>query len=192
MVLGIHLWILQTISPSPAAGSAQQVVSMGDLIKEFSAFATVAAAAIGGGYGVYRAIKKVQENARKARKAEEQETENKIKDAVEKKTVEMQALVDMSQQATAHWQTMATLFEKEKNHALELWAEEKKRMEAESSRIRDERNRAIENLDAAKLKIEEVVDLNLGMQGKINENSQLIDQLRKEVEANHGKPAPNS
>jgi hypothetical protein len=153
-------------------------VEPGSWITTFTIAATIAAAALGGSFGTYKSVQKIRDNARKAKAAEEAEINRRISEAVERKRSEMQTSVEMSQQAAAHWKDMVDLLEKEKVHDREVHMSEKVKLDDEVVRIREERNTVLRELDEKRIKLEKIVDLNLGLQGQINENAQEIKQLR--------------
>jgi Na+/phosphate symporter len=159
-----------------------------DWPKIVGAVVVIIAAAVTGGGVVWTAVKKVRENARKAKTLEVAERDAAVAAAVEKKRLEMQAVIDraqqtaeLAQQATQNWQAMAELAEAGKTRADDIHREEMAAVRLSMERLREERNAALEELSLSKAKVEQVVDFNLGLQGKVQENANEIKKLREEM-----------
>jgi chromosome segregation ATPase len=181
----VVIFILQTssptVTPSPVPG-VPVPPNPTSWIVMFGAYATLAGACCGAAYGIYRFIKKIRDDAKKARAAEEAEVQARIEAKVTEAKAEAGKKLELAQQLTDHWEQLATIYEKERDHERELRENELRDHADEKEKLRRARQDAINALDDAKLKIEQIVDLNLGLQGKINENTDLIGKLTTQVE----------
>lgn len=185
LLLTAILIILQTSSPTATPSPTSNIPvppNPTSWIVMFGAYATLVGAICGVLYGIYRFVKKIKEDAKKARAAEEAEIQGRIDAKVTEAKTEATKKLELAQQLTDHWEQLATIYEKERDHERELRENELRDHEAERERLRRARQEAVEALDEARLKIEQIVDLNLGLQGKINENTDLIGKLTTQVE----------
>lgn len=152
-----------------------------DLQSAITASLAIFAAVLGGGAAAYRAIKKVRENAQKAKRADEVEVQKRIADAVDSTKSEVRHQVELAKGLAKHWEDMTSVFEKERNHEREVRAEEYRRLEVEVVRLREERDKLNSKLIDALNKVEEVVDLNLNLQGSVTVNRRRIEELERKV-----------
>lgn len=144
-----------------------------------AASSTALTAAIGGGYAVYKAIIRV----RKSKEIEEKAIQKRIDDAVKVAKSELTHMLEMSQSTTNHWRDMAGVFEKEKDHEREVHSSRATQLEAELIRLREDRDISLKNLAIAKTKIEEIVDLNLSLQGQITTNAKNLELATQATQA---------
>jgi len=183
-----HLWLLTLVAVLEEPPST-------DWAKGIVAFFVVAAAVITGSVTTYKVIKNIRANARAAKTNEEAAIKKRIEDAVAAETalhvaakVEAEHQLQLANKLTEHWESLANVFKAEKEHLQETSEADKKKFEIDIIRIRDEREVLTNQLLAERAKVEQVVDLNLGLQGQITENSKhlkaaslQIEELQKKV-----------
>lgn len=176
-----------------------QAAAQRDWPKIIEAGALIATAAIAAGGIIYSAIKKIKENSRKAKEAEDNRIKDAVDAAIDKAKLEASHTLEMAQALASHWEQMAKVFEKEKNHEREVHLEENKRFEGDCLRLRADRDGAIAELTRIKVRLEEVVDLNLGLQAQISTNVKaiadanvrIVELQEKARRANGGKESPD-
>lgn len=156
-----------------------------------TAFFAVLAAVLGGATTTYYAVAKIRKNVRAAKAAEEASTLARITDAVAAAKKDQQHIIDNANQLSQHWKEMAAVLEAEKLHEREQSCHNLERLENDIARLRAERQVIADQLVQANTKIETILDLNLGYQGQIADNSRLIKELQEKVELIDGtKSAP--